>query len=59
MIISDNCRSSISVSYFSKDKAFKASQKENLLENKEVKLGEVMFDNETVNFAEEDLHLFK
>ena len=59
LIVSENCRSSISVTYCSKDKLFKQNQKENLPENRELKLGEVLFDNDTLNFAEGDMHLLR
>jgi len=49
----------VSVSYFSKDKNYKQASKENVDKNHETKLGELAFNNDNLNFSEEDLHVFK
>jgi len=57
----ENYQSSIGVYYYSKEKGYKLSTMNEKNEDlfKEKKLGEVFFNNDDLNFAEEDLHLFK
>ena len=57
---SENSKSLVSIAYYSKDKSYKFSQKDNpQKKNNEIKLGEMIFHNDNLNFAEEDLHVFK
>mmetsp|Transcript_4814 Transcript_4814/g.4008 ORF Transcript_4814/g.4008 Transcript_4814/m.4008 type:complete len:149 (-) Transcript_4814:181-627(-) len=60
----ENFLSSVGVYYYSRDKNYKLNNS-NISDIKDIndmtekKLSEVFFKNEEINFAEEDLHMFK